>query len=269
MIQTTKEQKRKIIKAIESDNIYGNEVVWNFLIAHILSNPSSQKKYFQIFCDDSIPITSNYDIWFESQPVSPRKDRQGHTEKNTHLDIAFGSITSRPRLGSKQPSKSGIQYDNQNDDGWVCFVEGKYDSELSKQTKHDSSKNQLTRVIENALCFQGNGCFPKKLFVALLTPKAYLNDCKKNYYKKIKEYEKPENILKDVESSQIQRRSSQKDWMYPTNINERLKLLKINWLSYEDIIEKEYNLAKLDLADLNDDKIFFKKILNDLLTKIE
>lgn len=260
MIQTTKEQIRKIIKALESDNIYGNEVVWNFLIAYILSNPSSQNKYFQIFCDGSIPITSNYDIWFESQPVSPRKDRQGHTEKNTHLDIAFGSIASRPKLGSKQLSKSGIQYDHQNDDGWVCFVEGKYDSELSKQTKYDSSKNQLTRVVENALCFQGGGCFPKKLYVALLTPKAYLHDCKKNYYKKLKEYEKPENILKDIESSQIQRRPPQKDWKYPDNIEERIKLLTINWITYEDIIGREFKISDLDLTNLNDNQ---KKFFSD------
>ena len=269
MIKTTKEQKCKIMKAIKSDNIYGNEAVWNFLISSILSNPLSQKKYFQFFCNDSVPITSIYDIWFESQPVSPRKDKQGHTEGRTRLDIAFGSITSRQKIGSKQLSKSGIQYDHQNEDEWICFIEGKFDSELSKRTAHDSSKNQLTRVIENALCFQGKGYFPKKLYVTMLTPKAYHNNLNKNYYKKFKEYKKkPGVIIKDIESSQIKQRPSMKDWNYP-NLEERIKWLTLNWISYEDIIRREYNIPDLDLTDLNDmQKEFFSDKLNKIVNSL-
>lgn len=264
MIKTTDKQLKKHIdlidKAIKSE-IYGNGAIWNFLIAYILSNPSSQKKYFPLFCDDSIPITSDYDIWLESQPLPPRKGVGKNSEGKTKLDIAFGSI--KRRYNSGKPTGTGIKYDPDNTDAWICFVEGKFKDRLSTKIVHDPNKNQLTRVVENALCFQGDDQFPKKLYVVLLTPQAYKNDLEK-----FKEYkEKPENIIKDIESSQIQRRPPQEDWKYPDNIEERIKMLTLNWITYEDIIGREYNMSDLYLTNLNDkQKEFFSDKFDKLVT---
>ena len=259
MIKTTKEQKCKIMKAIESDNIYGNEAVWNFLIAYILSNPLSQKKYFPSFCDASVLMNSNYDIWFESEPLSPRTKKRGYSEGNTKLDIAFGSIQKRIKTAC------GIKYNQHNKDSWVCFIEGKFFSDSSGKIAHDSSKNQITRVIENLLCFQGEDMFPKKIYFVLLTPENYLNNLDRDYCRKFEEYKNHDNILRDIESSCIPKRIN-KDWKYPDNIEERVKLLTLNWITYEDIIGREFNITNLDLTNLsNKQKQFFSDKLDECM----
>jgi hypothetical protein len=264
MIETTTEQINKIVAAIKSKKIYGNEAVWNFLITSILSNSSLQKDYFQLFCDVSIPMTSNYDIWFESEPLSPRTKKRGYSEGNTKLDIAFGSIQKRPKTAC------GIKYNQHNKDSWVCFIEGKFFSDSSGEITHDSSKNQITRVIENLLCFQGEDMLPKKIYFALLTPKKYLNNLDRDYCRKFEEYKNHENILRDIESSRIPKRMN-KDWKYPDNLEERVKLLTINWLTYEMIIEKEFNIPELNVINLKNDHqndLKLNKILSDLANEL-
>lgn len=273
-MRTSPEQKKEIIEIIQSgkDKIYRNEKVWNFLIADILSNPSFLKQFFTSINDDSISIKPNYDIWLESQPISPRKYKNKNTERNTHIDIAFGCIKQRNQIGKKQLAKSGIKYELFNNDGWICFIEGKFESKLSEGTTYDPCKNQLTRVVENALCFQGEGCFPEKLYVVLLTPKIYRNDVKKNYVEKLKEYtDEPRNILTDIESSKIQRRTPVDDWRYPDNIDDRIQCLRpLKHLSYEEIIKQAYGIPKIELTNLNDEeKTYLKKILNNLAKKLE
>jgi len=272
LIRTSPEQKKEIIEAIQSgkDKIYRNEKVWNFLIADILSDPSFQKQFFTSICDDSISINPNYDydIWLESQPIPPRKGKSKASEGKTKLDIAFGSI--KQRYNSGKSTKSGIEFDPENENGWICFVEGKFKSELSTRTTYDSCKNQLIRVIENALCFQGDRQAPKKTYVVLLTPRAYQSKQEKNYYKIMKECENQDYILRSIKSSQFPERPPFNNWQYP-NIADRIKLLKKpNWVFYEMIIEKAYGIPKIDLTNLSDEeKIYLKKILNNLAKKLE
>ncbi len=262
MIRTTPEQMDEMIDAIKSEDYESNEKVWTLLIASILSNSPSKKYYLKLFCDDTISITSDYDIWFEAQPLSPRKDKKGHTETNTKLDLAFGNIKERDKTGS------GIEYTPVNDDSWVCFVEAKFNSDILLRTTHDPNRNQIRnqiiRVIENLLCFQGKLQFPKKLFFVLLIPRRHQDDPDKEYNNKIEEYKNYGNISRDLKSAVIQERR-QDDWKYPDDIENRIKLLKIKKIYYEDIFEKEFNMSDLDLTNLDDtSKNFFKKILNDL-----
>ncbi|XJS50944.1 hypothetical protein ACF3M2_20830 [Tissierella carlieri] len=60
-------------------------------------------------------------------------------------------------------------------------------------------------------------------------------------------YTNTNSILKDISMSKLEKRK-QNGWRYPDNILERIKLLKLNWISYEDILEREFNLSDLDVT---------------------
>lgn len=159
MIRTTDDQKRKIRVAIESNNFYKNEIVWTFLVADILSTSSNRNYYIELFCDRGIELDLDPDIWFEAMPLSPRAGKSGNSEKDTHVDLAFGNIKKRGDTGA------GIEFYQNKKDSWVCFVEAKLDGDVSAGTKHDDKRNQIIRIIDNLICFQKNGKFPQKLFL--------------------------------------------------------------------------------------------------------
>lgn len=262
MIKTTLKQIDKMKNAINSKGWEENEKIWTLLIANILSNSRFKDYYLKKFCDYTILLAQDYDIWFESQPLSPRKDKYGHSEKNTHLDLAFGNIKKR---GS---SRSGIEYDLDNNNSWVCFVEAKFNSDIELQTEYDSNRDQIIRVIDNLLCFQGQHQFPKKLFFTMLLPREHQNNPYKYYNKKLEEYKDQTNILRDLNTAVIRKRNDV-NWKYPENIKNRIKLLKIKKVYYEDILEKEYNMNNLNLLDLSDwQKIFYSEILNKIIDSL-
>lgn len=198
MIRITDAQKAEIRKAIESNKFYRNEKVWNFLVADILSNIMNRNHYLELFCNKDIRIDSNLDIWFESEPLSPRKGKSGNSEGNTKLDLAFGNIKNRAN------TKSGIEYDPEKKGSWVCFVESKLLSDCSTKVSYDPLRNQIIRVIENLLCFQKDGKFPQNLFFTLLTPRLFRENPKSRLYGyKVNEYKNPKNIMDDIKMSSI------------------------------------------------------------------
>ena len=131
MINTTDAQKAEIQKAIKSNEFYRNEKVWNFLMADILSNSLNRNRYIELFCNNKIKIESELDIWYEAEPLSPRKGKFGNSEDNTKLDLAFGNIRLR------ENTQSGIEYAPEKKGSWVCFVESKYFSDCSTAISHD------------------------------------------------------------------------------------------------------------------------------------
>ena len=143
-----------------------------------------------------------------------------------------------------------------------CFVEAKLDGDVSTGTTHDDKRNQIIRIIDNLICFQKKGKLPQKLFFALLTPRSYRDkNTEKRYGYLIKRYKNPNNIRDDLLLSRIPERH-QSDWNYPEDLEDRIKLLKITWVSYEEIFEKEYGIRDLDLATKK--KIIPEKIENRL-----
>jgi len=48
-------------------------------------------------------------------------------------------------------------------------------SDISISVTYDIHRNQLARVIENALCFQGSGKYAEKIHVTLVTPSIFRN----------------------------------------------------------------------------------------------
>ncbi len=245
MLHTTEKQRTYIKDKI--GNLERNEKLWNFLVGNILEEAENRQKYVREFTDDSVNCNDEFEVWFEGEPISPRKGERGKTEANTKLDLALGAVSNR---GNKD---SGIRYDKKTDISWVCFVEAKYTSEVSTGITHDDTKNQITRVIENLLCFQANRNYPDKLFFTMLTPRKYvnINGKEKNYQTILRRYRSEDNILEDIKESKIPRRNGSK-WGYP-NIQKRIELLDINWISYEEILERYYpDIEGLDLIELEE-----------------
>jgi len=202
-----------------------------------LENSKYKNRVFDYLFNKSIYNINSFNIGFEVQPLSPRKGKEGNTEGNTHLDLSFGHLELRT------DTKSGIQFQKKEyENSKVCFIECKFLSDLSTGVTHDKSRNQLTRVIENLLCFQNDsGRFPDDICFTLLTPRAFQLEPKaKLYGYKYLEFlddlsRGGELIKSEINKLQIPKRYETK-WNYPI-LDERLKKLRFNWTSYEDIFE--------------------------------
>ena len=246
MIRTTQKQKREIYNAIAKGDFLNNEKVWTYLIADILTNSKNAMDYYRLFCEPQLNLPDKrLDIWFEALPIPPRKGRRGNSERNAHLDLAFGNIKRR------NSTKAGIEYALNNNTSGVCFVEAKCLSDCSADISHDPLRNQIIRVIENLLCFQNRSQFPKNLYFTLLTPRLFKSHWNSKLYGyKITGYQENKNaIIEDINLSAIPKRE-QNGWHYPTKIKDRIKALQINWLCYEQILEIEYGLGNIDIVEM-------------------
>lgn len=253
------QQKARMRKKIESRNWYNDEQVWTYLILNILTKKSNdQKKYFQKMCGRNIPLNNLINLGFETQPYSPRLG-----ERNTHLDLALGSIRDRGR--DKKKTRSGIEYDP---DGchWVCFIEAKVFSDCSLDVKNDPFRNQIVRVIENLLCFQPHYISPIKMIFTLLTPRIFQNNPGLRLFsykmKEYRDYQKDnvrKKILADINKARMEKRIEKGDWKYP-DIEERIKLLQIRWRSYEEILEKHFDIKQLDITNIKNNLEYKNKI---------
>ncbi|MCB1088457.1 MAG: hypothetical protein KDM63_15570, partial [Verrucomicrobiae bacterium] len=50
----------------------------------------------------------------------------------------------------------------------------KWYSDLSKNVTNDQHRNQLSRIIENAVVFQGKGALVERVTVTLVTPEIFV-----------------------------------------------------------------------------------------------
>ncbi|MFO7650173.1 MAG: hypothetical protein R6X13_02370 [bacterium] len=150
MTYTTGEQKAEIRRKIEAGSFWNDEKVWTWLVATSLSDSPRRAEYFDVLCGER----TKFDTWFESQPLPPRRGSARNTEGNSQLDLAFGAI--RRRRGTA----TGIEYDPSVKPSLVCFIEAKLFSDCSSDVSYDPLRNQITRVIDNLLCFQAAGSFP-------------------------------------------------------------------------------------------------------------
>jgi hypothetical protein len=201
MIRTTSAQHAEMYRAIAAPNAYRNEKVWTYLVAHLLADTSHQVDLLKLFCGDAVRVTDPVDIWFEAQPLPPRRGVAGNSEGNTKVDLAFGHVQQRGSTGA------GIAYGPHAPDSWVCFVEAKCLADCSTDVSYDPLRNQLTRVIENLLCFQGNRQFPASLIFTLVTPQLFkTNPNARLYGYKMREYEDSGALSRDIEACRIAKR---------------------------------------------------------------
>jgi len=206
---------------------FKDEQIWTFLLAcgYALSGTAGVRRLTSILTGSEQIEPPQPQIWFETLPIPPRVK-----EGNANIDLACGSISNR---GS---TKSGIQLENMKQP-WICFCEMKFTSDITLKTTHDNNRNQLIRVIENALCFQNSGNYADKIYVSLVTPDFF------HYKKMLKEYkvkfekyrDNPDSIKQDLIN--IDKRE-QPCWHYPKDISALINKLSLNWVSYEDLFNQ-------------------------------
>lgn len=177
----------------------------------------------------SAAVPAELRIWLEATPISALK-REG----NTHVDLALGTIAHRDR------TESGIELANVKSP-WVCFCEIKWCADISPDVKHFVHRNQLLRVIENALCFQKNGRCADQVFVTLVTPAHLRNAPVKSrlYHYKYEEYSTDKRaILWDLMgASSTDQRRHEPGWFYPSSLPERVERLTLRWVTYDELVE--------------------------------
>lgn len=169
-------------------------------------------------------------IWLAAAPI-PSLKREG----DTHVDLALGTIAHRDK------TDEGIELANLKST-WVCFCEMKWCADISPDVKHFVHRNQLLRVIENALCFQKNGHCADQVFVTFVTPAHLRNAPVKSrlYHYKYEEYSTDKRaILWDLMgASRMDERRHEPGWFYPSSLPERVEKLTLRWVTYDDLLER-------------------------------
>jgi len=211
-----------------------DEVVWTFLLALTYAGGGwdGVRKLESILSGSSVEPGVRHPIWLEALPMPPRKQ-----EGNTNVDLAIGAIAGRAE------KEGGIAYDPDSGSS-VTFCEMKWYSDISKNVTHDQHRNQLSRVIENAVAFQDNGQRVDRVTVTLVTPRIFVDTEPKSrlYHYKVEEYRRnPAILLTEWKRSYEQMpKRSQSDWTYPDE--DRLRDLlesrfKLRHLSFEELFE--------------------------------
>lgn len=237
-IVMSREQLEEMQKATQLDvkNRYRNEKVWTLLLADVLVNPDTRQAAIEKMCGCAMPWAPSSDVWFEAQPLSPRKGKSGSTEGNTRLDLAFGHVRQRGK------TTSGIEFGPSAPGSWVCFVEAKCLSDCSSDVSHDPFRNQLTRVIENLLCFGDRNGRPDTCYFTLVTPRRFKpsNDdgqYSRLYGYKMREYEDRDRLLHDVMRCEFRARDTSIDFK-SDEFKRRLQpdRLVLTWVEFESVL---------------------------------
>lgn len=138
----------------------------------------------------------------------------------------------------RKGTESGIQLDN-IESPWICFCEMKWYSDISTSVTYDTHRNQLARVIENALCFQRSGKYAERVYVTLVTPGVFhLATLKSRLYQyKYEEYNaQRSSLLNDFQACGLER-NDQPGWSYPADLGQRVKDLVLRWITFDELFE--------------------------------
>lgn len=206
-----------------------DEALLVYKIVRAYSDANEEGKLYELLTGES---HNNPFLFLEAQPYSQRKH-----EGNTNLDLAMGSIKKR------KGTESGIQYDSKNQEKHFLFLEAKWDSDISVGVKYCTIRNQLQRVIDNALYFSFNPESINKIYVVLLTPKKYKNCFEEKLNSRFYGYKYGEYSLdSSIILRELEMIKSELPWKEGENldslIQENIKKLTLNWVTFEELIEK-------------------------------
>jgi len=206
-----------------------DEQIWTFLVGcgYAIAGKQGVAVLTKTLTGSNQREPANPKIWFEVLPTPPRKK-----EGETHLDLALGTIASR------EGTESGIKLDDA-ESPWVCFCEMKWYSDISAGVTYDVHRNQLARVSENALCFQGAGKYAERVYVTLVTPLAFRYATLKSrlYQYKFEEYDTNRGYLMDDLKACVLEKNDQLDWSYPSDLSQRVTNLSLRWVTYDGLFE--------------------------------
>ena len=219
------------------------QVLLSKIVEEYLKESKVEKLYELLTRGNSKITPSNIKYGIEAQPLTHREK-----EGNTYLDLAMGSIKRR---GS---TESGIELDITNKEQDFVFCEAKWKSDLSVGVSKCSIRNQLQRVIENALIFAGEN-FKGNIFVTLITPELY----KKHYelglntrFYSCKYFEYKGNIrgtfLRELDLIKElgvipfnDEKIIEKKSKYREIVEKNLDKLILNWVTFEELLAEISN----------------------------
>jgi len=224
----------KLISTIRSQEkvqnpTFADEQIWTFLMAcgYALSGEAGLRELSKILTGSDVPLPPKPKIWLEALPLPPRRK-----EGNTNVDMAIGTISQRDN------TKSGIRLENTGNT-WICFCEMKFNSDIAQKTTHEANRNQLLRVIENALCFQNAGQYSDKIYVTLVTPEKYHDrNTIKSYREQFENYQIHPDKLKHELLTSMGLERKQNDWNYPEDISGLVDRFRMKWVSYEELFRR-------------------------------
>lgn len=221
---------------------FADEQIWTFLVGcgYAIAGQDGVARLTKVLTDSNCEAPTDLKIWFEVLPIPPREE-----EGETHLDLALGTIVRR------KGTKSGIELGSV-ESSWICFCEMKWYYDISHSVSYDQHRNQLVRVIENALCFQNRGKFAEKIHVVLVTPKIFQQASTRSrlyQYKYSEYYSDPSRIERDLDVCQLDK-NTRVDWNYP-EIQDRISKLSLGWVTYEALFES------MPMSDISDKVEFF------------
>lgn len=172
----------------------------------------------------------NIEMGIEIQPPRIRKD-----EGNTYLDLAMGAIKRREKTESGIELKEKISF---------VFCEAKWRSDISCDVTYCSIRNQLQRVIENALLFAGDN-YEGEIHVTLITPELYKENYENGvftrfYAHKFKEYKddikrvfmRELDAIEKIDTIPLISKEKSKEI-----ISKNLEKLELHWVTFEDILK--------------------------------
>jgi hypothetical protein len=218
---------------------FHDEQVWTFSLAasYAITGCQGVTRLGSLLIEDPHchPVEK---LWFEFLQIPPR-----HEEGNTHLDLALGAIARRGK------TQSGIEYAPELGD-FVCFCEFKWYSDMSIDVFYDRHRNQLARIVENALCFQrskdcargaGEQCFafPKSVHVTLVTPTVFKERSIRSrlYQYKFSEYQQsPDQLIAELGACRLRERD-EVGFRYP-DMKQRVTCLSLHWISIQSLCKR-------------------------------
>ena len=218
------------------------EQVWTFLAScgYAVAGEAGVKGLIEVMVGPGWRTPHDPKIWFEVLPIPPRV-REGCS----HVDLAVGDIAIR-----NDAPGSGIRL-APSDGSWACFSECKWYRDISIDVVNDVERNQLTRVIENLLCFQHyEGPFRHYVdrpAFTLITPGCFVLDqdppkpLSRLYQYLFREYRHQGEtaVLQDIHGFKLEKRNEDR-WKYPTDqrITENAKNLTLRWVTYDDLFDR-------------------------------
>lgn len=217
------------------------------LLSKILNEYLKENKIVQLYGiltrgNSKIDI-SNIEYGIEAQPLTHRKG-----EGNTYLDLVMGNIKRR------EDTESGIELGRDNKEQDFVFCEAKWKGDLSVGVSKCSIRNQLQRVIENALIFAGEN-FKGNIFVTLITPKLYKTHYElglntRFYSYKYAEYKgdmrevflRELDLIKELGVIPFKdEKGAKKNSKYRERIDKNLDKLILNWITFEELLTEVSN----------------------------
>ena len=201
-----------------------DEQIWTFIVAcgFAIDKEKGLNTLCKLLTGDENLKTAK--IWIEVLPKSPRVK-----EGPTHLDLVIGDIKLR------SGTESGIELIH-NKNSWIAFCEMKWYSDISTNVTYDKYRNQLARVIENAILFNDNNCYPTKVYVNLISPGIFKQSGNKSrlYSYKFEEYVKSSKVIENDLKNCMLDFSNQN---MKSQIYNRISVLELKWTTFDELFK--------------------------------